>query len=176
MLKLVCIVKSMNNIYFIKTKLCASKLRSGEISDATALIHLVLSIIFFGSGLKIPIMLTPVIESGGDYKRLLFTWGVFIIITIIGLNQSLKYNKIGDGKDYFKKYSVLSLPIITNITVLMFLITLIARAIVESNTYIADINSRDLSFVMMIIFNTLYYYMLSKYMYLSSLVYEDDKQ
>ena len=120
----------LKDLYFTDVYGMASKLKSGEISDATALKNFLLFMIIFSYSYEIPVNLNiyPTEGDPGFLLSLMF-WFIAAAINYYGLRLSFNINNGGDGSDFFKRFCALSLPA-SFITTLYFMAVIFVLCIV----------------------------------------------
>lgn len=105
--------KALKDIYFYNAKALANELRDGSVSEYRAVKHMIATVVLGGIGFEIPIT-ADVANSESSFIHLLAFLLFFIITAIISYYGSwLTYqvNRKGDGKDYFMRFTALSLPV-----------------------------------------------------------------
>jgi len=124
-------MKSLNDIYFYNANELAIKLNNNEISEYTAIKHLIVSLILGGLTLKIPIVIpfeiVTTLSDKGLYGIIvqMVTFILIGVTTFFGVMISYQVNQKGDGKDYFLRFASLALPITIQLVVLFLIIGII---------------------------------------------------
>jgi hypothetical protein len=112
----------LKDIYFFDSAKLAEMLGNGSVSDILALKHLIVVTIIFGTGYIIPVEMVIV---GADYDYsggLIYSvgdWVLNAIISYYGLWMIYQANAKGDNKDFFKRFTALSLPVTIRLIVIM---------------------------------------------------------
>jgi magnesium-transporting ATPase (P-type) len=105
--------KALKDIYFYNARALASELNNDSVTEYRAVKHMVAAIILGGIGFEIPISVSPEETNSSIFQ--FGSYVVFFIITAIisyyGVWLTYQVNKKGDGKDYFLRFSVLTLPV-----------------------------------------------------------------
>ena len=105
--------KALKDIYFYNARALAKELRGGSVSEYRAVKHMIATIVLAGIGFEIPITADIADSESGAIHFLFFI--IFFIITAIisyyGSWLTYQVNCKGDGKDYFMRFTALSLPV-----------------------------------------------------------------
>ena len=104
---------ALRDIYFYNARALATELRDGSISEHRAVKHMIAAIIIGGIGFEIPITVTPEETNTGIFQFISFIL-MFVITGVIsyyGVWLTQQVNNKGDGKDYFLRFAVLTLPV-----------------------------------------------------------------
>lgn len=132
------------DVYLISTANLVKKLSRNEISDYLALKHFIVFMIIFNSGYILPLF--TVHASDYDWVEVVIIFISSAAIHYYGLNWVYQINSKGDGKEFFKRFCCLSLPISVNVTVVMYMLLIGAIAVVvtfspndEPNELIFDV-------------------------------------
>lgn len=113
-------MNALRDIYFYNAFKLASEIRSGTLTEYRAVKHLVASMIIGGIGFELPIS----VEFGEFNMSYFENIGGFImfivvgVITYYGVWLNYQVNSKGDGKDFFLRFSALSLPVTIQLLVL----------------------------------------------------------
>ena len=105
--------EALKDIYFYNARALAKELRDGSVTEYRAVKHMVATIVLSGIGFEIPITAEVSDSSSGVGHFIAFI--IFFIITAIisyyGTWLTYQTNHKGDGKDYFMRFTALSLPV-----------------------------------------------------------------
>jgi len=105
--------KALQDIYFYNARALAAELSNGSVTEYRAVKHMIAAIILGGVGFEIPISVSP-----EETNTSILQFGLYIVLFIItavisyyGVWLTYQVNKKGDGKDYFLRFSALTLPV-----------------------------------------------------------------
>lgn len=107
-------MKFLSDIYFLNAKALAIELRASELSEHRAVKHLVVATILAGIGFEMPILVGYSESSLEANQFPAHLFGAVVITGIIsyyGVWSTYHINAKGDGKDYFLRFSSLTLPV-----------------------------------------------------------------
>ena len=151
-----------NNIFFLKYKLLAEKLRNNEIIDADAVKYLIILSIFAGSTIIIPVELRfyGIMTLPFDVIISALNFVITAIINIFGIWYLYNANIQGDGKNFFKRVICLSLPVSIYLILAYYAPISIALLylVAKTNTILYKI----LSSVLMNTLELVYYFLIYK--------------
>ena len=151
-----------NNIFFLKYKLLAGKLRNDEINESDAVKYFIILSILAGSTIIVPLEFkfygTMIIPFEAVLSILDFI--VTAIINIFAIWYLYHANNQGDGNNFFKRVICLSLPVTIYLILAYYAPISIAMSFLfgKSNTVLYKI----LSFVMMNTLELVYYFLIYK--------------
>ena len=114
----------LREIYFVNADALAREFRDGNVDEAIALKHLIVSLILSGIGYENPL---SVDFNGADLPGFVTFAGVamFLLVSIIayyGTWLTFQANRKGDGSDFFMRFAALSLPIGIQLMVLFLFV------------------------------------------------------
>lgn len=118
------------DIYLVDIDGLAKRLREASIEDTVALKNFMIFVILFSSAYQIPISInaSPSEEDPGFLVSLLM-WSILAVINYYGLKVTFRTNNNGDGNDFFKRFSALSLPV-SVVTTLYFIVVMLCVVVV----------------------------------------------
>ena len=111
------------NIYFLKYKLLALALSQDEVGDELAVKYLLWGMILGGSYISLPVEISEP-ESYSIFIGVILailSFIIFAVISIFRIWNIYNINQSGDGKDFFKRFICLTLPV-TIYLMLIFLL------------------------------------------------------
>jgi magnesium-transporting ATPase (P-type) len=144
------------NIYFLKYKLLALALSQDEVDDQLAVKYLIWGMILGGSSLSLPVEINEP-ESYSIYIGIILAILSFIIfaaISIFRIWNIYHINQSGDGKDFFKRFICLSLPVTIYLMLIFLLpsIFIIFLSITMSNELFYTISEFCLVIIILVSF------------------------
>ena len=114
----------LKNIYFLNHTELSSKLSNMDISDYLALKHFIIFIIVFSSAYVFPLLTVP--EGNSETISSAITFISIAVINYYGITWIFQINNKGDKKDFFKRFSCLSLPVSIKATIIFTLLYIIS--------------------------------------------------
>ena len=169
-------MKFLKDIYFYDAKKLALELKEGTVSEYRGVKHFVAFAIIAGISLDIPLSAT--FEQSSSNLMWLFGFFVFYIlggvISYYGIWLCYQINNKGDGKDFFLRFSILSLPIGIQLTILFFGIGLIVLLFAIPLTKMFGIYGVYLSevatYLLMLVMTSMFYFRMKNYIAIASKV------
>ena len=165
---------SLKDIYFYNAIGLAEELKQGTFSQHRAIKHLVASLVLFGIGFEIPVSV-EFSESNLNATQTIGQIVLFIIAGIIsyyGAWLVYQVNEKGDGKDFFMRFTVLSLPIGIQLIVVFLWVGLLFAVVATALTSTIGIYGAYLTlagvFIAVPVFLILYFLRLRKYIAIAS--------
>lgn len=103
----------LSDVYLLNAEALANELRSGAVSEGRAVKHVIVAIVLGGLGFDVPISVDwkGDVASGFRMGLALSTTLVGALVTYYGMWLTYQVNQKGDGKDFFLRFAVLSLPV-----------------------------------------------------------------
>jgi len=167
-------MNSLKDIYFYNATGLANELKQDTFSQYRAIKHLIASLVLFGIGFEIPLSI-DFSESNISAAQFIIKIVLFIIAGVIsyyGAWLVYQVNEKGDGKDFFLRFTVLSLPVGIQLTVVFLWIGLIFVLVAKALTSTIGIYGMYITLVGVSIavpaFMIMYFLRLRKYMAIAS--------
>lgn len=162
-------MNALKDIYFYNAFGLASEIRSGTLTEYRAVKHLIASTIISGIGFDVPLS----IEFGEYNIRSLDALGGLVMFVLLGVISYYgvwliyQVNRKGDGKDFFMRFSALSLPVGIQLAVL-FLgigIVLMAFAFILSEQFgeVGAVISQLIFYAATVVFSVMFFLRMRKY-------------
>ncbi|HHJ35822.1 MAG TPA: hypothetical protein ENJ87_08640 [Gammaproteobacteria bacterium] len=171
-------MKGLKDIYFYNANGLATELKDGSFSQYRAVKHLIASLVLFGIGFEIPVTI-KFTESNINAAQLIVQIVLFIIAGVIsyyGAWLVYQVNEKGDGKDFFMRFTVLSLPVAIQLIVIFLWVGLLFAVVAIALTSTIGILGAYLTlvgvFVAVPVFLILYFIRLRKYIAIAAGVNE----
>ena len=114
----------IKDIHFINNTELSKKLSNMEISDYLALKHFIIFIILFSSAYVFPILTAP--SESNETVSWIINFISLAVINYYGITWTFQINNKGDKKEFFKRFSCLSLPISIKATIIFTLLYIIS--------------------------------------------------
>ena len=160
---------SLKDIYFYNAMALASELKQGSLTQYRAVKHLVASLVLFGIGFEIPVSV-EFSDSSLDSAQILGQVILFIVAGVIsyyGLWLVYQVNEKGDGKDFFMRFTVLSLPVGIQLIVIFLWVGMLFAIVATALTSAIGVYGAYISlvgvFIAVPVFLILYFIRLRKY-------------
>ncbi|HEB59912.1 MAG TPA: hypothetical protein ENJ01_11865 [Gammaproteobacteria bacterium] len=164
----------ISDIYFFNACGLANELRDGTVSEARAVKHLIAAIIIGGLTFGVPVT----VECKGAETGFGETAG-FLVLTIItafisyyGIWMTYQANRKGDGKDYFLRFSVLTLPVGLQLVVLFALVSLLLfvplSVLIAESGWLGQYTVEALFYSSYIVFTVMFYLRMRKFISVAS--------
>ena len=162
-------MKGLKDIYFYNAMGLATELNKGSFSQQRAIKHLIASLVLFGSGFEIPVSV-EFSETNINTAQVIVQIVLFIIAGVIsyyGAWLVYQVNEKGDGKDFFMRFTVLSLPVGIQLIVVFLwvgiIFAVVATALISTIGAIGEYLTLAGVFIAIPAFLILYFLRLRKY-------------
>lgn len=115
-------MNALKDIYFYNAMGLANELRQGSVSEYRAVKHLAAAVILGGISFEIPITVGFEKSNIGLFGLVvsILLYIVAGVISYYGVWLTYQVNNKGDGKDFFLRFSTLTLPVGIQLVVLFF--------------------------------------------------------
>ena len=171
-------MKGLRDIYFYDAMGLATELNQGSFSQHRAIKHLIARLVLFGIGFEIPVSV-EFSETSINAVQIIGQIVLFIIAGVIsyyGAWLVYQVNEKGDGKDFFMRFTVLSLPVGIQLIVVFLWVGLIFAVVAIALTSTIGAIGAYLTlvgvFIAVPVFLILYFLRLRKYIAIAAGVSE----
>jgi len=162
-------MKGLKDIYFYNALALATELKEGTFSQHRAIKHLIASLVLFGIGFEIPVSV-EFSDTNLNAAQIIGQITLFIVAGVIsyyGAWLVYQVNEKGDGKDFFMRFTVLSLPVGIQLIVVFLWVGLIFAVVATALTSAIGVFGAYLTlvgvFIAVPVFLVLYFLRLRKY-------------
>lgn len=121
----------LSDIYLIDAQGAAKVLNNRSMSDESALKHVVVALAFGWLSFEVPLSF-PFWGAEFELKSYIYQFIAFILnafIVYYGVRFSYRINAAGDGAEFFKRFTVLLLPVGVRVVLLFIPIMMVAGVI-----------------------------------------------
>lgn len=119
------------DIYFLNAEALAMELRNGTLSEHRAVKHLIASLVIGGVGFEVPVR--PALTGDGS-SAVSEVLGFILsgVVCYYGIWLLHQVNAKGDGKEFFLRFSVLTLPVAVQLILLFAAIGAILLVVISA--------------------------------------------